>query len=266
MHYLSIYLSITSPRIAFDIYRNNANTALRMLMSRSAKLLAAAAATHLLAVLRLFCIDLAQPPFTAVLLPSELRRVSRSVLLVHRHTHHMALPQLNATLHSLAALPGAKELRITLWQPLHTSGKAAGDATAHLLRSIRHLGLAISHLRPATCRLQTCRRLAAGSIATMGDLRTAAAIVADKLVDGLDVAFAGEVAHSRRTAASRPRHSALHCSPYTYTASRPATGRPPLHEARPSPTPSPSPSPTPHAISFTPPFALVRARTGSLRA
>ena len=166
-----------------------------MLMSRSAKLLAAAAAAHLLAVLRLLCIDLAQPPFTAILLPSELRRVSRSLLLVHR----TALPQLNATLHSLAALPGAKELRITLWQPLHTSGKAAGDATAHLLRSIRHLGLAISHLRPDTCRLQTCRRLAAGSIAAMGDLRTAAAIMADKLVDGLDVAFAGEVAHSRRT-------------------------------------------------------------------
>ena len=265
MHYLSIYLSITSPRIAFDIYRNNANTALRMLMSRSTKLLAAAAATHLLAVLRLFCIDLAQPPFTAVLLPSELRRVSRSVLLVHRHTHHMALPQLNATLHSLAALPGAKELRITLWQPLHTSGKAAGDATAHLLRSIRHLGLAISHLRPATCRLQTCRRLAAGSIAAMGDLRTAAAIVADKLVDGLDVAFAGEVAHSRRTAPHGPATLLCTARPI-HTASRPAIGRPPLHEARPSPTPSPSPSPTPHAISFTPPFALVRARTGSLRA
>ena len=189
-------------------------------MGRSAKLLAAAAAAHLLAVLRLLCIDLAQPPFTAILLPSELRRVSRSVLLVHR----TALPQLNATLHSLAALPGAEELRITLWQPLHASAKAAGDATAHLLRSIRHLGLAISHLRPDTCRLHTCRRLAAGSIAAMGDLRTAAAIMADKLVDGLDVAFAGEVAHSRRT----PHDPATLLCTASPVVSRPASlgGRP----------------------------------------
>ena len=160
------------------------------MVGTSAKLLAAAAAAHLLAVLRLLCIDLAQPPFTAILLPSELHHVSRSLLLVHRR----ALPQLNATLFSLAALPGAKELRITLWQPLHTSEDAAGEATARLLRSIGHLGLAISHLRPATCTPQTCRRLAAGSAAAMGGLRTAAAIMADKLVDGLDVAFAGEAA------------------------------------------------------------------------
>jgi len=160
------------------------------MVGTSAKLLAAAAAAHLLAVLRLLCIDLAQPPFTAILLPSELHLVSRSLLLVHRR----ALPQLNATLFSLAALPGAKELRITLWQPLHTSEDAAGEATARLLRSIGHLGLAISHLRPATCTPQTCRRLAAGSAAAMGGLRTAAAIMADKLVDGLDVAFAGEAA------------------------------------------------------------------------
>ena len=160
------------------------------MVGTSAKLLAAAAAAHLLAVLRLLCTDLAQPPFTAILLPSELHHVSRSLLLVHRR----ALPQLNATLFSLAALPGAKELRITLWQPLHTSEDAAGEATARLLRSIGHLGLAISHLRPATCTPQTCRRLAAGSAAAMGGLRTAAAIMADKLVDGLDVAFAGEAA------------------------------------------------------------------------
>ena len=189
-------------------------------LAMSAKLLVAAAAAHLLAVLRLLCIDLAQPPFTAILLPSELRRVSRSLLLVHR----TALPQLNATLHSLAALPGAEELRITLWQPLHTSGNGAGDATARLLRSIRHLGLAISHHRPDTCRPQTCRRLAAGSAAAMGGLRTAATAMADKLVDGLDVAFAGEVAHRRRT----PHDPATLLCTASPVISRPASlgGRP----------------------------------------
>ena len=159
-------------------------------MARAAALLAAAAATHLLAVLRLLGIDLSQPPFTAILLPSELRRVSRSLLLVHP----TALPQLNATLFSLAALPGAKELRITLWQPLHASEWAAGDATAGLLRSTQHIGLGISHHRPKTCRPQTCRELAAGAAAAMGGLQTAAAVVANGLVDGLDVAFADEVA------------------------------------------------------------------------
>ena len=155
----------------------------------SSKLLAAAAAAHLLAVLRLLCIDLAQPPFTAILLPSELRRVSRSLLLlVH---HRTVLPQLNATLHSLAALSGAKEMRITLWQPLHASQRSEGDATARLLRSTHHLGLAITHHRPDTCRPQTCRRLAAGSAAGMGGLHTAATVLADRLVDGLDAAFAG---------------------------------------------------------------------------
>ena len=190
----------TPPTVPLEVMENLARSAgapvgyraarSARMVGTSAKLLAAAAAAHLLAVLRLLCIDLAQPPFTAILLPSELHHVSRSLLLVHRR----ALPQLNATLFSLAALPGAKELRITLWQPLHTSEDAAGEATARLLRSIGHLGLAISHLRPATCTPQTCRRLAAGSAAAMGGLRTAAAIMADKLVDGLDVAFAGEAA------------------------------------------------------------------------
>ena len=86
-------------------------------MGRSAKLLAAAAAARLLAVPRLFCIDLAQPPFTAIL-PSELRCVSRSVLPVHR----TALPQLNATLHSLAAAARRR------------------GAAHHALAAIAHLG------------------------------------------------------------------------------------------------------------------------------
>ena len=60
--------------------------------------------------------------------------------------HHKRLPELNATLHSLARASGASRLRITVTQSLDSSDAAAADATGALLKSLRLPFQSLKHL------------------------------------------------------------------------------------------------------------------------
>ena len=51
--------------------------------------------------------------------------------------HHKRLPELNATLHSLARASGAARLRVTVAQALDASDAPAAEATAALLNRIK---------------------------------------------------------------------------------------------------------------------------------
>ena len=93
---------------------------------------AALALAHLLVVLRLLWLDALAPPFGALLLDDELARSARTLVLMH----HRRLPELNATLRGVAALPRAAELRVIVAQTVGASERAAGAASGALVRAL----------------------------------------------------------------------------------------------------------------------------------
>ena len=85
--------------------------------------------------------DVLRPPFLPILREAELDMLARDVVLMH----HKRLPELNATLHSLASASGARRLRVTVAQALDEVDAPAAAATAALLRSLTLPFRSLSH-------------------------------------------------------------------------------------------------------------------------
>ena len=109
--------------------------------SRLRIVLALATLVHLACVGRLLIVDGGRAPFTALLDPEEAARAHRPVVLMH----HKRIPELNATLHELAALSSSSRLRVIVTQTLMPYEASASLATAELLRSLTHLQLDTKH-------------------------------------------------------------------------------------------------------------------------
>ena len=99
------------------------------------------AAYCLICLLTLLAHHAAAPPFSQLLAPEILINHARTLVLLH----HKRLPELNATLHQLATLPTALELRVIVAQTLSSAESSDFNATAGLLARLSHLPLRLSH-------------------------------------------------------------------------------------------------------------------------
>ena len=162
-----------------------------------ATILGCSVGLHLgLIALFLVC-DSVQSPFSALLPPTER---PRGVMLMH----HKRLPQLEATLRTLASLPGASELRVNVAQSLYCDELASANATEKLLRSLQpRLGFAhLDHRVAFLPRAEPVPGAAAGAV----DAKAAASYSIDvrrygtkknsfrNIVHGLSAVFGSDIA------------------------------------------------------------------------
>lgn len=82
-----------------------------------------------------------RPPFAPTLGEAELATLTRDVVLMH----HKRLPELNATLHSLARVAGAPRLRVLIAQALDVADAPAALATGALISSLELPFASLTH-------------------------------------------------------------------------------------------------------------------------